>query len=129
LGWRGRYDEANDQIRESNTSIDVFHNKTWRITLSHLYFRGVGNQLGLNYAWALSEDWTFRTEHRFDPAKGDLFEQAYAIDRDFHSWIGTLAVSELRPINQAADFRIWLAFTLKAFPEVSFDSREIGAGK
>jgi LPS-assembly protein len=129
LGWRGRYDENNDQIRESNTSFSIFSKKTWKLTLSHLYFRGQGNQLGFDFAWAMNEDWTFRTTHRFDPSRGDLFEQAYALDRDFHSWIATFAVSELRPLNREEDLRVWVAFTLKAFPEVAFDSRQIGGNQ
>jgi LPS-assembly protein len=129
LDWRGRYDENNDQIRESNTSATISHNKEWKLTLSHLYFRDQGNQLGGDFAWAINEDWTFRTQHRFDPSSGDLFEQSYAIDRDLHSWVATFTVSELRPLNQEPDLRFWFAFTLKAFPEVSFDSREIGGNQ
>ena len=128
LGWRGRYDYDQDQIRESSTAASVFSDKKWKLTLSHLYFRDVGNQAGVGYGWALNENWTFRTNHRFDPSNGDLMEQTYTIDRDLHSWVASLSVSQLRSINRDSDLRIWLAFTLKAFPGASVDSRYIGGG-
>ncbi len=126
LGWFGRYDYDHEQIRESTTTASVFKGKSWKVDLSHSYFRGVGDQMGVNYAWALNENWAFRTTHRFDPSDGSLFEQAYALERDFHSWIATLSVSELQPLNRDPDFRIWLAFTLKAFPDITVDSSKVG---
>lgn len=126
LNWIGRYNYDANQIRESTTSATIFKGKLWKVTLSHDYFRTVGNQMSFGYAWALNENWTFRSLHRFDPSNGTLFEQAYGIDRDLHSWIATLSVSQLRPLDRDSDFRIWLTFTLKAFPEVTIDSRQIG---
>lgn len=126
LDWHSRYDYDNNQIRESTTSASVFKGKIWKVTVGHDYFRTVGNQMSVGYALALNEDWTLRTAHRFDPANGSLFEQAYAVDRDLHSWVASLSVSQLRPQNQPADLRIWLTFTLKAFPEVTVDSRQVG---
>ncbi|MBI4028169.1 MAG: LPS-assembly protein LptD [Verrucomicrobia bacterium] len=126
LGWGGRYDYDQGQIRESTSSATVFQKKDWKVALSHYYFRDVGNQMGVSYSWAINENWAFRTNHRFDPSDGSLFEQAYSIDRDLHSWILSLSVSQLRPANHDSDFRIWLAFVLKAFPEVSVDSTQIG---
>jgi LPS-assembly protein len=128
LDWRGRYDYEGERIRESSTSASIFRGKTWKLDLGHSYFASVGNQMFVRYAWALNEDWTFRSEHRFEPTTGTLFEQAYSIDRDLHSWIASLSISELRPANHDTDLRIWLAFTLKAFPEITFDSRQFGPG-
>ncbi len=127
LNWRGRYDYDHDQIRESTTGLTVYKSKVWQVRLSHDFFRDVGNQMGVSYAWAMNEDWTLRTDHRFDPSGGSLYEQAYGLDRDLHSWIATLSVSQLRPQNREADWRVWLSFTLKAFPEVAIDARQFGA--
>lgn len=126
LGWRGRYNYDDNQIRESTASATVFHQKDWKVTLSHDYFRTVNNQLGLGFAWTLNEDWAFRSFHRLDPSNGSLYEQSYAIDRDLHSWIASLSVTQLRPLNSDSDLRFWLTFTLKAFPEMAIDSRQVG---
>jgi len=129
LGWVGRYDYDGDRLRESTTTASVFRGKTWKIDASHSYFRGVGDHLGVGYAWALNENWTFRSTHRLDASTGTLFEQAYAVDRDLHAWILTLSVSQLRPVARDTDLRIWLSMTLKAFPEISVDSRNIGGSE
>ncbi len=126
LNWVGRYDYDASQIRESNTSVTFIQKKDWKLSLSHNYFRTVGDQFGVEYAWQLNEDWTVKTQHRFDATKGELFEQSYAIERDFHSWIAALSFSQLRPLNHGSDLRIWLTFTLKAFPEMTLDSRQTG---
>jgi len=128
LDWRGRYDYDHDQIRESTTASRFYHEKDWSFSLAHRYFREVGNEVGVGFSWAVNEDWTFRSDHRFDPSSFDLFEQAYAIDRDLHSWIATLSVSQLRPADRDSDLRIWFVFTLKAFPEATVDSTYIGSG-
>ncbi len=127
LDWRGRYDWYDERLRESTAGMTLLRNKDWSLGLSHSYFRGVGNQAGVSFAWRLNENWALRTEHRLDPTTGTLFEQAYSIDRDLHSWIATLSLSEVRPQNQESDFRVWLSFTLKAFPEVTVDSQQFGA--
>ncbi len=129
LGWTGRYDENKNQLRESNFDFTVYKGKSWKLSLSDNYFRSVGNQLGINYAWAINENWTLRTNHRLDPTSGSLFEQSYTLDRDLHSWIASLSVSQLCPINRDPDLRVWLTFTLKAFPEVAVDSSGLGGGK
>ncbi|MDD2710194.1 MAG: LPS assembly protein LptD [Verrucomicrobiae bacterium] len=126
LSWLGRYDYDNKQIRESTTSLTLLKAKNWKMSVGHSYFRTVGNQLTLSHSWSINENWTFRTTHRFDPSDGSIFEQAYAIDRDLQSWIVSLSVSQLRPLNHDSDLRVWLTFTLKAFPEVSMDSRQVG---
>ena len=129
MGWFGRYDYDSDRIRDSTSTATFLHNKTWKVGLSHSYFRGVGDQIGIDYAWSLNENWTFRSTHRLDPSNGSLFEQAYAIDRDLHSWILSLSVSQLHPLNRNSDLRIWLAMTLKAFPELTVDSIRIGGSE
>lgn len=126
LGWVGRYDYDNNQIRESTSHLSVYRKKDWKVELTHSYFRDVGDQVGIGTWWAINENWAFRTNHRFDPSDGSLFSQEYALDRDLHSWIATLSISELRPLNKDPDLRVWLTFTLKAFPEVSLDSRQVG---
>ena len=134
LGWNGRYDYDANQVRESTSTASVFHHKVWQVDVSHSYFRGLGpnvsgNQLGVGYRWSLNENWTFRSTHRFDPSDGTLFEQAYALDRDLHSWILTLSFSQLRPLSRDNDLRFWVAMTLKAFPEVSVNSRQVGGSQ
>ncbi len=126
LDWRSRYDYQNDQIRESSTGLTVYKAKVWQVRVSHDYFRDVGDQMALQWSWAMSEDWAVRTLQRFDPRTGSLSEQSYALDRDLHSWIASVSVDELRPQNLAPDWRFWISFTLKAFPEMEFDSRQIG---
>lgn len=128
LDWNARWDVNDDQLRASDTYLTVFRKKSWKLSLSNNYFRGVGDQIGVNWDWSVNEDWTLRTNHRFDPDNGGMVEQSYAIDRDLHSWIATFSLSELSPLNRDRDFRVWLSFTLKAFPEVSFDSSQVGSG-
>jgi lipopolysaccharide assembly outer membrane protein LptD (OstA) len=127
LGWLGRYDPNENQLRETTGDLTFFHGKDWKVSLSHSYFRDVGNQVGVNFAWSLNENWTVRTSHRVDPSDGSLMEQSYALDRDFQAWIVSLVFSQLRPLNHDSDLRVWLAFTLKAFPEVSVDSNSVGS--
>lgn len=126
VGSNLRYDYDNLQFRQIENSISIFSKKTWKIALSHNYFRGVGDQLGFNFAWQINEDWALRSEHRFDPTTGELFEQSYALDRDLHSWLVSLSLSQLRPKDRASDLRVWLTFTLKALPEITLDSRQVG---
>ena len=126
LGTNLRYDYDNLQFRQIENSVTIFSKKTWKVSLSHNYFRTQGDQVGVNFGWQINEDWALRTQHRFDPTTGNLFEQSYALDRDLHSWLVSLSMSQLRPLEQASDVRFWLTFTLKALPELTFDSRQVG---
>ena len=126
LGSNLRYDYDNLQFRQIENSISIFSKKTWKVALTHNYFRNVGDQVGFNFNWQVNEDWALRTEHRFDPTRGDLYEQSYAIDRDLHSWLVSLSLSQLRPKDHDSDLRVWLTFTLKALPEITLDSRQVG---
>lgn len=126
LGTNLRYDYDNLQFREIENNISVFSKKTWKVSLTHNYFRGQADQVGANFGWQINEDWALRTQHRFETTTGNLYEQSYALDRDLHAWLVSLSFSQLRPLNQASDLRFWLTFTLKALPEITLDSRKIG---
>lgn len=91
------------------------------------------NQLTLDLDYILNEKWKLGVYQRLDFQDLGIDEQQYTITRDLHCWEVELAYS-LRGSNPVKDdWTLWLAFKIKAFPDLqlglsrSFNKRPPGS--
>lgn len=90
------------------------------------------NQITFDIEYIINPIWRIGIYERFDLEKQDFEEQQYTITRDLHCWEVALTY-DLKGSNFIEDdFTLWVAFKLKAFPELpigldrSFDRRPPG---
>ncbi|MCK9604698.1 MAG: hypothetical protein M0R66_10115, partial [Candidatus Omnitrophica bacterium] len=90
---------------------------------SQRYNRKGPNEFVADLKWRISPKWRFSIYERFvtghrDPSlKRGLREQEYVLSRDLHCWIVDLTYNITRDIGES----IFIAFRLKAFPEMEFN--------
>ena len=90
------------------------------------------NQITVDIDYIINPIWRIGVYERYDIEKQDFEEQQYTITRDLHCWEVALTY-DLKGSNFIEDdFTLWVAFKLKAFPELpigldrSFDRRPPG---
>ncbi len=91
------------------------------------------NQLTFDIQYVLNPKWKLGLYERFDLHKGLIEEQQISITRDLHCWEAEFVYDVEGSNFLKDDFTIWIAFTIKAFPDLqlglsrSFAKRPPGA--
>lgn len=92
----------------------------YRVSLGHRYTRDSSlGTLGLTYN--LTPKLQFRQSIRYEYSTGDLEKQQYALRFDLHCWWMDLGLDLNQHERGGKDTTIWLAFRLKAFPDINVD--------
>jgi len=90
----------------------------WVFGAGYRYERKGSKQLTTQAEYRLNPKWKFKVYERFELARGKyLREQEYTLLRDLHCWVMKVTYNITREYGEA----IWVAFTLKAFPEMGIE--------
>ncbi|MCB9771406.1 MAG: LPS assembly protein LptD [Candidatus Omnitrophica bacterium] len=121
--WVTVYSETYyDTIEEhlSNANFDVYltdpKNK-WSVSLGKRFDREVDDQITSQFNLRLNQKWYFEVYQRWDVEHGINKEQEYAFVRDLHEWEMKVSFNHKETDGDA----IWIAFTLKEFPDLTLD--------
>ncbi len=103
----------------------AFKGALYEFSLGHRYAREESSQFTTSFDYTLSPKWKFHTYHRFETKTGELERQQYFLTRDLHCWEMDFGVD----INhdqgeEEREFTYWVAFRIKAFPEIGVDFRK-----
>lgn len=130
---RTNYSLLNDQLAELNADITASGRKkvmlygkeveqeSYAISLGHRYTFEEAHQGLLNFNYQISPKLQFRNYTRYIYDTGDFQQQQYAFRQDLHCWWMDVGLNVDRHSTGGKDFTFWVAFTLKAFPDVSFN--------
>ena len=99
---------------------DVERDK-YAFTYGHRYSRQSSTQGSLDFSYQLTPKLQLRNYLRYEYNTGDLEEQQYKIRTDLHCWWMDFGVDLKRRDEGSKDYTFWVTFTLKAFPDISFD--------
>lgn len=96
--------------------------KTFQAALGYRYEKRPDeesrNQFTFDTSWIINPKWSVGLYQRYDIEKLDIEEQQLTVTRDLHCW----AVDMVYDIDGSNifedDFTFWMAFRLKAFPEL-----------
>jgi hypothetical protein len=123
------YDTQEYFFKDLNTDVTFYsaENKyfdteifgdNWSGGIGYRYQRKGSKQLTTEGALRLNPKWKFKVYERFELARGKyLREQEYTLFRDLHCWVVQVTYN----VNREYGESIWIAFKLKAFPEMSID--------
>ncbi|MEW5758176.1 MAG: LptA/OstA family protein [Candidatus Omnitrophota bacterium] len=115
------YDKSLNVFDTVNIDLDL-NQKKWSYLTGFRYRRSVGKQMISQFRYRINPLWEFRTYQRFEfsratDAYGEplygLREQEYAISRDLHCWLLSMAYN----VKKNGGHTVWFTLTCKAFPE------------
>ncbi len=118
-----RYNLNSGTFRIADHRVTFTRSDRWSIGVGHRYVRRdaavdpFGQNLILaNFYYRLNENWGFNVREQFESRDGTMEEQNYTIYRDFRSWVGSLTMRLRNNRQQADDFTIAFALSMKALP-------------
>jgi hypothetical protein len=91
----------------------------YSVSLGHRYYKGQDSQGTLNFTYNLTPKLQFRNYIRYEYTDGDLERQQYALRFDLHCWWMDIGLDFDRQDEGGKDMTFWLAFRLKAFPDIN----------
>jgi LPS-assembly protein len=126
---------ANEAISTASLELSINPVDYFRMNAGYRYEKMAPdsrNQITFDAEYIINPKWRVGIYERFDIQNQDFEQQQYSITRDLHCWEVELTY-DLKGSNFIEDnFTCWLAFKLKAFPELpiglnrSFDRRAPG---
>ncbi|MCK4519678.1 MAG: hypothetical protein KAT96_00705 [Candidatus Omnitrophica bacterium] len=93
----------------------------YSFTYGHRYSRQSSTQGTLGFSCQLTPKLQFSNYLRYEYNTGDLQEQQYKIRTDLHCWWMDIGLGRRRRDEGSKDTAVWIAFTLKAFPDIGFE--------
>jgi len=128
-----QYDLDNQYFSEVNADIG-FHKyvteiidgeevekEQFFVALGHRYDRKGNSQGTLDFTCQLTEKVALKSYILYEYTTDDFEKQQYAIRTDLHCWWMDVGLDLDRHSRGGKDLTFWLAFTLKDFPDLSFD--------
>lgn len=110
-----------DRLIPKEMSSDITLNlENFHCNLGYRYIRLDEEQITTSIEWVLSPKWTFNSYIRYSTT-GTWEEQQYYLRRDLHCWFGDFGVDIDKP---EGGITFWLAFRIKAFPEVGINFKK-----
>ncbi|MFH1504625.1 MAG: LptA/OstA family protein [Candidatus Omnitrophota bacterium] len=85
------------------------------------YTKQSSTQSTLDFTYHLSPKLQFRNYLRYEGITEDFEAQQYVLRTDMHCWWMDFGLDINRHERGGKDLSFWFAFTLKAFPDISFD--------
>ncbi len=98
------------------------------LALGHRYAYQENNQGTLDFSYQLTPKTQFHNYIRYEYDTQDLERQQYAFRQDLHCWWMDIGIDLNRHSRGGKDLTFWIAFTLKAFPDISFDFDQTYSG-
>ncbi|MBN3040496.1 MAG: LPS-assembly protein LptD [Candidatus Omnitrophica bacterium] len=113
LKFRGKF-----KVMENGEEVE---REKYSFALGHRYLRDDSSLGTLDFEYRLSPKLQFRSYLRYEYTTDDIERQQYAFRQDLHCWWMDLGLDIDRHQRGGKDLTFWVAFTLKAFPDISFD--------
>lgn len=114
-------DPKNQAMRSGSVEMAMNPTDNFRLDMGYRYEKMLPdsrNQLTMDMRYKISPKWSIEIYERFDLEKGDFEEQQYTITRDLHCWEVELTYDLEGSDFVNDDFTFWLAFKIKAFPDL-----------
>ena len=97
--------------------------KNFHVALGYRYTYDEGdvdphNQLTFDLNWKINSKWDIGVYERFDLEDNEIAEQQFSITRDLHCWEVEFSYDVDGGNFMKDDFTMWLAFRIKAFPDL-----------
>lgn len=117
-----KYKTGYNRFSDVNYDVAFDLGKGRSFAFGQRYLRKGGNELTFDLDWRLHPKWSFSIYQRrnigHDPTlKRGIREQEYTVSRDLHCWIMDVTYN----VKAGQGESIWVAFRLKAFPELEFE--------
>lgn len=87
----------------------------------HRYSRRSSTQGTLDFSYQLTPKLQLNSYLRYEYNNGDLEEQQHRVRVDLHCWWMDIGLGRRRRTEGSSDTAVWVAFTLKAFPDIGFE--------
>lgn len=115
------FDHRADYFKNANFDLNYEFAVDRSVTFGQRYQRKGGNELTFASTWRFNPKWKFGIYERYQlkpssTVKRGSAEQQYTLTRDLHCWLLDMVYS----VTDDSGSSVWLVFTLKAFPETSF---------
>ena len=111
----------NQSVSTGSVEFSMIPSESFRLDLGYRYEKmspDPRNQLTFDMWYVINPKWRLGLYERFDIQGREIEEQQLSITRDLHCW-ETELVYDLKGSNFFEDeFSIWLAFRIKAFPDL-----------
>ncbi len=124
----GHFKEVNADITfksrrkvEIDEQLQTVSRPRYSVSLGHRYTRGDSSLGTLGFTYNLTPRLKFKNYIRYEYSSRDLEKQQYSLRFDLHCWWMDLGVDLDRHERGGKDTTIWLAFRLKAFPDINMD--------
>lgn len=135
-----QYDKVFNAFREGNLDVTFsdIKNKKYTVSVGQRYVREYNydsdsatysSQTTLDFNYQITPKLMFKNYTRYEFKTGKFLEQQYALRRDLHCWWMDVGVNVDKQREGITDLTLWLAFTLKDFPDlhIGFDQTYNGA--
>ncbi len=101
----------------------------YSVSVGHRYLKSDSSQGTLGLTYNLTPKLQFKNYIRYEYSTGDFERQQYALRVDLHCWWMDIGVYLDRQDEGGKDLTFWLAFSLKAYPDINvgFDQTFDGA--
>lgn len=118
------YDVEKRDLTETNLDLFAFTGKKWRLDFLHRYEKDFSNQLTTKLGWQFHPLWKVDLYDRFEVNGRQFEEEELVLTRDLHCWEGSVGVNvrDTEDLERPrAEFSVYLALRLKAFPEAPLE--------
>lgn len=135
-----QYDNVVEAFKEGNLDVTFsdIKNKKYSVSIGQRYAREYdydsdaatySSQTTLDFNYQINPKLMFKNYTRYEFKTGKFLEQQYALRRDLHCWWLDVGVNVDKQREGETDLTLWLAFTLKDFPDlhIGFDQTYSGA--
>ena len=114
----GTMDTSEKRLDTANADFYLNKGEDLDFGLGYRYEWGLheSSQLTSQLTYRINKNWKFRIYERYELKENKFQQQEYTIFRDLHCWIGELTCR----IKDQRDYTFWVAFRLKAFPDMPF---------
>ncbi|MCF7916959.1 MAG: LPS assembly protein LptD [Candidatus Omnitrophica bacterium] len=133
LNSDAKYEFAREGFTEVNADLTFSSSKTvpieyedgikeepkYSVSVGHRYLKSDSSQGTLDFTYNLTPKLQFKNYMRYEYSSGDLEKQQYALRVDLHCWWMDIGIDFDRQEEGGKDMMFWLAFRLKAFPDLN----------
>ena len=118
------YDMERRDLTEANLDLYALAGEKWRLDFLHRYEKDFSNQLTTKLSCQLHPKWKVELFDRFEVNGRQFEEEELIVTRDLHCWEGSIGfnVRDTEDLERPkAEYAVYLALRLKAFPEAPLE--------
>ncbi|MBU0633617.1 MAG: LPS assembly protein LptD [Candidatus Omnitrophica bacterium] len=112
------YNQYQRRFDTAKIDFSVSSDEEWRVTLGKRYDRDISELITTDIFYKINRFWQTRVYGRYETYTRVWEEYEYTIFRDLHCWLLEISYNlKNKPDGTIRDKTFWLIFRLKAFPE------------